>query len=39
MREELGDRFGPIPEPLDNLVRLQDARFNGVHAASRVDVR
>jgi transcription-repair coupling factor (superfamily II helicase) len=27
LREELGDRFGPIPEPLDNLIKLQDARI------------
>ena len=27
LREELEDRFGPVPEPLDNLIRLQDARI------------
>ena len=27
LREELADRFGPIPPPLDNLIRLQDARI------------
>jgi transcription-repair coupling factor (superfamily II helicase) len=27
LREELEDRFGPIPAPLDNLIRLQDARI------------
>src|SRR3712207_6480586 len=27
LREELEDRFGPIPEPLDNLLKLQDARI------------
>jgi transcription-repair coupling factor (superfamily II helicase) len=27
LREELEDRFGPVPEPLDNLVKLQDARI------------
>jgi transcription-repair coupling factor (superfamily II helicase) len=27
LRDELEDRFGPIPEPLENLVKLQDARI------------
>nr|MBA3301225.1 transcription-repair coupling factor [Thermoleophilaceae bacterium] len=27
LREELEDRFGPVPEPLENLIRLQDARI------------
>src|SRR3954466_2264326 len=27
LREELEDRFGPVPAPLDNLLRLQDARI------------
>jgi transcription-repair coupling factor (superfamily II helicase) len=27
LREELEDRFGPIPEALDNLIKLQDARI------------
>ncbi len=27
LREELEDRFGPVPEPLDNLIKLQDARI------------
>jgi len=27
LREELSDRFGPLPEPLENLVKLQDARI------------
>jgi transcription-repair coupling factor (superfamily II helicase) len=27
LREELEDRFGPIPAPLENLIRLQDARI------------
>jgi transcription-repair coupling factor (superfamily II helicase) len=27
LREELEDRFGPVPAPLDNLIRLQDARI------------
>ncbi len=25
--EELEDRFGPVPAPLDNLIKLQDARI------------
>src|SRR3712207_393979 len=29
LREELEDRFGPIPEPLENLIKLQDARKIG----------
>jgi transcription-repair coupling factor (superfamily II helicase) len=27
LREELEDRFGPIPDPLENLIKLQDARI------------
>ena len=27
LREELEDRFGPVPEPLENLISLQDARI------------
>ncbi|HEX8742386.1 MAG TPA: transcription-repair coupling factor, partial [Thermoleophilaceae bacterium] len=27
LRDELEDRFGPIPEPLANLIKLQDARI------------
>jgi len=27
LREELEDRFGPVPDPLDNLIKLQDARI------------
>ena len=27
LRDELEDRFGPVPEPLDNLIKLQDARI------------
>ncbi|MEX2253755.1 MAG: transcription-repair coupling factor [Thermoleophilaceae bacterium] len=27
LREELEDRFGPVPPELDNLIRLQDARI------------
>ena len=38
LREELEDRFGPLPEPLDNLVRLQDARIKlGRAGAAAVD--
>ena len=38
LREELADRFGPIPEPLDNLIRLQDARIKlGRAGAATVD--
>jgi transcription-repair coupling factor (superfamily II helicase) len=40
LREELADRFGPIPDPLDNLIRLQDARIKlGRAGASSVDFR
>jgi transcription-repair coupling factor (superfamily II helicase) len=40
LREELVDRFGPIPEPLDNLIRLQDARIKLGRAGARsVDFR
>ena len=40
LREELEDRFGPIPEPLDNLIRLQDARIKLGRAGARsVDFR
>jgi transcription-repair coupling factor (superfamily II helicase) len=35
LREELSDRFGPIPEPLDNLIRLQDARIKLGRAGAR----
>src|SRR3954449_11463927 len=27
LRDELEDRFGPVPEPLENLIKLQDARI------------
>ena len=38
LREELEDRFGPVPEPLDNLIRLQDARIKlGRAGAKSVD--
>jgi transcription-repair coupling factor (superfamily II helicase) len=40
LREELADRFGPIPAPLDNLIRLQDARIKLGRAGARsVDFR
>jgi transcription-repair coupling factor (superfamily II helicase) len=35
LREELEDRFGPVPEPLDNLIRLQDARIKLGRAGAR----
>jgi transcription-repair coupling factor (superfamily II helicase) len=35
LREELEDRFGPIPEPLDNLIKLQDARIKLGRAGAR----
>jgi len=35
LREELEDRFGPVPEPLDNLIRLQDARIKFGRAGAR----
>ena len=35
LREELEDRFGPLPEPLDNLIRLQDARIKLGRAGAR----
>jgi transcription-repair coupling factor (superfamily II helicase) len=40
LREELEDRFGPVPGPLDNLIRLQDARIKLGRAGARsVDFR
>ena len=40
LRDELEDRFGPVPEPLDNLIRLQDARIKLGRAGARsVDFR
>ena len=40
LREELEDRFGPLPEPLDNLIKLQDARIKLGRAGARtVDFR
>jgi transcription-repair coupling factor (superfamily II helicase) len=35
LREELEDRFGPIPEPLADLIRLQDARIKLGRAGAR----
>jgi transcription-repair coupling factor (superfamily II helicase) len=35
LREELEDRFGPVPEPLENLVKLQDARIKLGRAGAR----
>jgi transcription-repair coupling factor (superfamily II helicase) len=40
LRGELRDRFGPIPEPVDNLLALQRARLAlGAAGARRVEVR
>jgi transcription-repair coupling factor (superfamily II helicase) len=40
LREELEDRFGPVPEPLENLIKLQDARIKLGRAGARtVDFR
>jgi transcription-repair coupling factor (superfamily II helicase) len=40
LREELEDRFGPIPEPLDNLIKMQDARIKlGTAGAKDVGFR
>ena len=33
--EELEDRFGPVPEPVENLVRLQEARIKLGRAGAR----
>ena len=35
LREELEDRFGPVPEPLEDLIRLQDARIKLGRAGAR----
>ncbi len=35
LRDELGDRFGPIPPALENLIRLQDARIKLGRAGAR----
>ncbi|KKK57162.1 hypothetical protein LCGC14_3057260 [marine sediment metagenome] len=34
--EELEDRFGPIPDPVDNLIKLQQARVKLAGAGARV---
>ncbi len=33
--EELEDRFGPVPEPVENLLRLQEARIKLGRAGAR----
>src|SRR5439155_9603012 len=35
LRDELEDRFGPVPEPLDNLLALQQARIKLGQAGAR----
>ncbi len=35
LREELDDRFGPVPEPLENLISLQNARIKLGAAGAR----
>jgi transcription-repair coupling factor (superfamily II helicase) len=35
LREELEDRFGPVPDALENLIRLQDARIKLGRAGAR----
>ncbi len=35
LREELEDRFGPVPEPLNNLIALQQARIKLGQAGAR----
>src|SRR4051794_13550414 len=40
LREELQDRFGPVPEPLENLLSLQQARIKlGQAGARAVSIR
>ena len=40
LREELSDRFGEVPEPLDNLILLQQARIKlGQAGAQAVTIR
>jgi transcription-repair coupling factor (superfamily II helicase) len=36
LRDELEDRFGPVPDPLDNLIALQQARIKFGRAGARV---
>jgi transcription-repair coupling factor (superfamily II helicase) len=35
LREELSDRFGPLPDALENLIKLQDARIKLGRAGAR----
>ena len=35
LREELEDRFGPVPEPVESLLRLQEARIKLGRAGAR----
>ncbi len=35
LRAELEDRFGPVPEPLSNLISLQEARIKLGQAGAR----
>ena len=35
LRDELDDRFGPVPEPLENLLTLQEARIKLGQAGAR----
>jgi transcription-repair coupling factor (superfamily II helicase) len=35
LRDELEDRFGPLPDPLDNLIALQQARIKFGRAGAR----
>ena len=35
LRDELEDRFGPLPEPVENLIALQQARIKLGHAGAR----
>jgi transcription-repair coupling factor (superfamily II helicase) len=35
LRDELEDRFGPVPEPLENLIALQQARIKLGRAGAR----
>ena len=36
LRDELEDRFGPVPEPLENLIALQQARIKLGQAGARM---
>jgi transcription-repair coupling factor (superfamily II helicase) len=35
LRDELADRFGPLPDALENLIKLQDARIKLGRAGAR----